>query len=85
MRAEGSANVASDFFQAAVGARIREVREEKGISRQELADLLGIRYQSLANIEYGTVGLSFPTFFAIAGHLDVRPAELLPENGGNGG
>lgn len=63
----------------AIGPRIREVRESLGIDRATLARDLGVTYQAIANLEYGSTGVSVERLYAIAEALGVSPRELLPE------
>jgi len=64
-------------IMASFGKKLREVREEKGISIRGLADLADIDYSNLNRIENGVVEISLCTIHAIAEALEIEPAELL--------
>jgi transcriptional regulator with XRE-family HTH domain len=59
------------------GQMLREVREEKGVSIQALADIADLDRSNLSNIENGKVEISLCTIYAIAEALGVAPADLL--------
>lgn len=58
-----------------IGKRIRETREELGLSRTDLAKLTGIKYPTLAGIENGDQE-STTQLHVIAEALGVRPGWL---------
>ena len=66
-------------LQKEVGARIRKIREEKGISHEELAISIGKLRTALYRIEAGGVNPSIYTLRQIAGGLGVKLEELLKE------
>jgi len=60
-----------------VGAAIREVRKEKGITGKRLAEMVGLSVTAIFNIEHG---LSFPpmkTFQKICNALEVPQSFVL--------
>ena len=59
-----------------LGLRIRELRGKKGLSQQELAEMINIDQRNLSNIECGN---TFPakSLLAIAGVLNVTLPELF--------
>ena len=64
-------------LQKAVGARIRHIREAKGITHEELATSIGKLRTALYRIEAGGVNPSIYTLREIAGGLKVDLEELL--------
>lgn len=56
--------------------RIALLRTEKGISRQDLADLVGVNYQTIGFIERGDYSPSLELAFKIADAFNV-PLEIL--------
>lgn len=60
------------------GQILREVREQKGLSIQGLADLADLDRSNLSNIENGKVEISLCTIYAIAEALEVDPTDLFP-------
>ncbi|WP_020585449.1 helix-turn-helix domain-containing protein [Desulfobacter curvatus] len=60
-----------------IGKHIRDLRGEKKLSQQALAELAGISYKYLGEIERGQVNLSVEILIKIAESLQVPPGELL--------
>lgn len=56
--------------------RIAVLRAERGISRQELADALGVNYQTIGFLERGNYGPSLKLAFAIAAYFGL-PIEAI--------
>ena len=65
--------------------RIAVLRAERGISRQDLADAVGVNYQTIGFLERGEYGPSLKLAFQIAEYFglpveavfSIRPFELL--------
>jgi transcriptional regulator with XRE-family HTH domain len=62
---------------AAVGARIRSVRAERGLSLSALAAAAGIGKGSLSELETGRRNPTLDTLYALAGPLGVPLASLV--------
>lgn len=62
---------------AAVGARIRSLRSERGLSLTALAAAAGIGKGSLSELESGRRNPTLDTLYAVAGPLGVPLAALL--------
>ena len=60
-----------------VGAIIRKLRKEKGISQDVLSGLAGIGRTHLTMIENGKKNPNFETIWKIALALELRPSELV--------
>lgn len=58
-------------------SRVREVREERGLSQEGLARELGVSRQTVVNIERGIQQPKVLLALAIAGILGVAIAELF--------
>lgn len=58
------------------GQRFNVVREKAGLSRQQLADALGVTYQRIANIENGQREPSLDWLYEAARVLGCRPFDL---------
>jgi DNA-binding XRE family transcriptional regulator len=56
--------------------RIAQLRAERGISRQELADAVGVNYQTIGFLERGDYGPSLKLAFQIAEYFDL-PVEAI--------
>lgn len=62
---------------ATVGARIRSLRQRRGLSRRELSERSGVSERFLAQLESGQGNISLGRFADVAEALDTTPAELL--------
>jgi transcriptional regulator with XRE-family HTH domain len=69
-------------FLAAYGAVVRQIREEHGLDRKELAHGAGISYSYLSAIESGQKLPSGAVQDALAGALQVEASELLARANG---
>ncbi len=56
--------------------RISMLRAERGISRRELADALGVHYQTIGYLERGEYAPSLTLALQIARHFEV-PVEVV--------
>ncbi len=56
--------------------RIGVLRAERGISRQDLADAVGVNYQTIGFLERGAYGPSLKLAFQIAEYFGL-PAEAI--------
>ncbi|WP_232841811.1 helix-turn-helix domain-containing protein [Caldicellulosiruptor acetigenus] len=57
--------------------RLKELREEKNISRSDLAEILGVSTQTIANYENGHREPNFDTLLKIAEYFDVTVDYLV--------
>jgi transcriptional regulator with XRE-family HTH domain len=64
-------------LQSQVGARIRELREQKEISQEALAAICNLHRTYIGLIERGKRSLSLATVEQIATGLGVAPSELF--------
>lgn len=56
--------------------RIAMLRAERGISRRQLADALGVHYQTIGYLERGEYSPSLELALRIAAHFEV-PVEVI--------
>lgn len=61
-----------------VGARVRELREAKGWSQEELGFEAGLHRNYVGGIERGERNVAIVNIAKLAKALGVRPRELLP-------
>ena len=59
------------------GKRLRAVREDKGISQEKLAELMGGHRNTIGKIERGELNFTFDYSIKIARALKVRPSVLF--------
>lgn len=64
-------------FNIEVGRRIRSSREEAGLTRERLAEYVGITARFLADVECGRVGMSLPNMCKVCQVLGVTTDALL--------
>ena len=62
--------------QDAIYNRIAMLRAERGISRRELADALGVHYQTVGYLERGEYSPSLHLALRIAAHFEI-PVEVI--------
>ncbi|KAB1657709.1 helix-turn-helix domain-containing protein [Pseudoclavibacter sp. CFCC 11306] len=63
-----------------VGSCISELRRGRGISQQDLGELVGIHFTNIGKIERG---LANPTLVRISVALEIDPSELVRDLGSN--
>lgn len=59
------------------GKRVRQLRRQKDLTQEELAELVGVSAEFISNLERGINAPSFDTLERIAEALDVAPVELF--------
>jgi transcriptional regulator with XRE-family HTH domain len=62
---------------SALARRLREFREEKGITQEELEKILRLERSGLSRIERGKRGVSLKALKRIAKATGIPPGELL--------
>ena len=67
-----------EAFIQKVGAKIREVRTQKNVTQEELANEVGTSYSQVNRTELGKINISISFLNKIALALGVDPKELLP-------
>lgn len=59
-----------------LGARIRSLRESKGLTQEQIAEKMNCTRQKYARIEKGVIDISFASITAIAKILGVKTEEI---------
>ncbi len=67
-----------EYLLTNIGNKIRELRNLKGISIEQLANESDIDYSQLSRMELGKINFSVSFLSKIAKALKVDPRELLP-------
>ncbi|MEM8923948.1 MAG: helix-turn-helix transcriptional regulator [Actinomycetota bacterium] len=62
---------------AAFGRRVRELRHERDMTQEELAEAAGLHPTFVSNVERGYRVPTLPTVIRIAAGLGVNPTELV--------
>lgn len=61
-----------------IGQRIKEARISKGLTQQELGDIIGLQKSAIAKYEKGrVVNIKRSTLQKIASALNIRPSDLI--------
>jgi transcriptional regulator with XRE-family HTH domain len=61
-----------------VGERIRQIRNQKNVSIEELANECEVDYSQVLRMELGKVNFSISYLNKVATALGINPKELLP-------
>lgn len=67
----------SKGYLKAIGDRIRAIRKDKGLSQEKLAELAGIHFTFMSDIENGKRNASIYSYYSIASALDITLSELV--------
>ena len=65
---------------ARFGKRLREVREEAGISQEKLAELAKLHRTYVSSVERGKNNISLVNIEKLAAALGVPMRDLMPDN-----
>ena len=69
-------------LQKAVGSNLRAYRQQRGLSQEAFADVIGVHRTYLGGVERGERNLTLRSVERIAGQIGVDPRALLGEPGG---
>jgi transcriptional regulator with XRE-family HTH domain len=64
-------------FPVRLGRRLSELREKRGLSQTQLADMAEVGRAHLSQIENGAVAARVDTLYAIAKVLELKMEELF--------
>ena len=67
----------SALLRAAIGHAIRQVREDRSLSQERLAEFAGLHRTYVSSVEQGRRNLSIENIHKIANALDVSMTELI--------
>ena len=70
-------NIRNDKVIKALGQRVRDLRSERKLTMEKLAELSGIDYRQLSYIELGQTDASLSTLFALCKGLNISLALLM--------
>jgi transcriptional regulator with XRE-family HTH domain len=68
-------------LQRTLGRNLRAYREERGLSQEAFADVLGVHRTYMGGVERGERNLTLRSVERIAGRIDVDPLDLLKDSG----
>ena len=70
-------NVRNEQIIKALGQRVRDLRNEKKMSMEKLAEHSSIDYRQLSYIELGQTDPSLSTLYALCKGLNINLTELM--------
>ena len=70
-------DISEETFIANLGIHVRQLREKKNMSQQDLANDSGIPKSQVARIERAKVNTTVKTLVKIANALQIEPKELF--------
>lgn len=70
-------DISEETFIINLGVHIRQLREKKNLSQQDLANDCSIPKSQIARIERAKVNTTVRTLIKIANALQIEPRELL--------
>lgn len=66
-------------FYLSVGKKVKQAREDRNFTQEELASKVSLSRTSITNIEQGRQQFMLHTLIEISAALSVDPASLFPE------
>ena len=69
--------ISEETFISNLGIHIRQLREMKNLSQQDLANDCGISKSQIARIEVAKINTTVRTLVKIANALEIKPKDLL--------
>lgn len=76
--AAGGPVISQERLYEYIGLQIRNHRDKRSFTQQDLADRIGLERTSITNIERGKQKLPLHVLFGICEALDVTPNDVLP-------
>lgn len=70
-------DISKELFITNFGIHIRQLREKKNMSQQDLANDCSMSKRQIGRIERGEINTTLGTKVNIANALDIEPKELL--------
>lgn len=67
----------STSSESRLGATVRNFRQHKGLSQEELADAVGVDRKTISRIEAGLHSTRVSTLISLSKALEVEPGDLL--------
>ena len=70
-------DISEETFIANLGIHIRQLREKKGLSQQDLADDCGIPRNQIGRIERGEINTTIISLYKICNALEINIKDLF--------
>lgn len=74
-----AATAAITNLYRAIGSRLADARQQRGVRQSDLAEAVGLTRASVSNIESGVQRIQVHTLIAAAQALGVDPADLITQ------
>ena len=71
--------MASRSVKSRFGSRLRQIRDERGYSQEELAERAGLHRNYVGGVERGERNVALENIVKLAKALSVKPAELFAD------
>lgn len=62
---------------ASIGHKVKQIRMQKGITQEQLAEAVGVGVTHISHLETGSGTVSLKVFVAIVNYLDCSADEIL--------
>ena len=62
---------------ASIGYKVKQIRQSKGITQEQLAEAVGVGVTHISHLETGSGTVSLEVFLAIVNYLDCSADEIL--------
>ena len=69
--------ISEEEFISKLGIHIRQLREKKNISQQNLADLSNMPKTTIGRIERAEVSVTIKSLIKIANALEIEPKDII--------
>jgi transcriptional regulator with XRE-family HTH domain len=69
--------ISGETFLINLGSHIRQIRERKNLSQQNLADICDLPKTTIGRIERAEMNTTIKTLVKIANALEMQPKDLL--------
>jgi transcriptional regulator with XRE-family HTH domain len=70
-------DISKELFISDFGVHVRQLREKKNMSQQDLANDCSMSKRQIGRIERGEINTSLGTIINIANALEIEPKDLL--------
>ena len=79
MRTVNESGTARDELGLQIGAKVKALRAERGLSGRKLAAAADVSQPFLSQLEAGHTSVAIATLYRLAAALEVKPSDLLPD------
>ncbi len=75
----GKSMAVGNYDDAALGAKVRKAREDRGLTAAALAAAVGLNPPAMSKLETGKLPWTVERLYEVAQALSASPASLLPD------